>query len=438
MEVTYLVVLILIFVLGIAHIRNNGGITEHIYFSYALAVYFLFFPIPGYFYWKLETFEELGINIKSVFTNGLRYYSIGMFCFVLGYILKPSNVHLKPIVKLGSPLNDKILIRITLFFIFITGGMFFGIAHLNGYYLIYVWSTLDCLITLIIAMYIRKVKKSSFLILTGLTVFIFSIYFFRYRIYLTIMGIGAVYLYHNPDILKKIWKYIFLGASMIYIVLFFTINRNTLADLQFDQVEYNVFNSSGGASIQNIFIQQASNLHADFTVLKYYQENREAPHDHGVTMFLYPFIRAIPSFLFANNTKPYPAPAMQLIINAYGGDLRAEGAGRFVTNLFEFYIAFGLIGLIGGMFTFGLILRYLQDKWYWDGSYNSIIQIAIMVSLFQYISRGYFPQYLNHLVYLIAPVALLRRLSRRTNTIENDRNNLPNSQDQNASHVWKT
>lgn len=411
MEITYLILLILVFVFGIMYIRSNGGIRDHIYFSYALAVYFLFFVIPGYFYWKLETFEELGVSIKSVFANGIQYYLIGMSCFVFGYTVSPARNDRGSLIRAGLPLSDKVLVRMTLFFIILTAGIYIGSGFMDNSYLIYVWSTLDCLITLIIALYIRKIERRQFFILTGLAVFIFSIYFFRYRIYLTMMGIGAVYVYHNPDIFRKIWKYAFIGLLMFYVILFFTINRNVLAERSFDQIQYNVFNKEEGGSVQNIFIQQASNLHADFTVLKYYFENSDAPHDYGETMFLYPFIRAVPASFFTNNTKPYPAPAMQLIIDAYGGDSRAAGAGRFVTNLFEFYIAFGLVGLILGMFIFGLVLRVLQDKWYWDRGYNSILQIAIMVSLFQYISRGYLPQYLNHITYLTAPVFILMWLS---------------------------
>lgn len=421
MEITYLIFLVLVFVLGIFHIKHNGGISCHIYFSYALSVYFLFLAIPSFFYWEFGTFEELGVSIKSVFEKGLLYYFLGLLCFVLGYIIKSANNERDPLVKIGLPLSDKVLIRITVFFIFLTGLLYLGNTIVNNSYLNYVLSTLDCLITLIIALYIRKVEKRLFVVLIALTIFIFSIYFFRYRIYLTMMGIGAVYIYHNQDFMRKFGRYLVIGTVMLYTILFFTINRNALASLAFDLIEYNVFNKDESSSVESIFVQQASNLHADFTVVKHFTENSTVLHDYGESMFVYPFIRAIPASFFINNRKPYPAPSMQLIIDAYGGDSRAEGAGRFVTNLIDFYIAFGLPGLIIGMFSFGFILRYLQDRWLWDGSYNSIIQIVIMVSLFQYISRGYIPQYLNHLFYLIAPIWLLRLLSSEVNTFHDEK-----------------
>lgn len=416
MEIINLILLILVFVFGIVYIRLTGGITKHIYFSYTLSVYALFLIIPAYFDWKLEKFEELGVSIESVFAKGVLFYSIGMACFVLGYIAKSTDVNTRPLLKLGTPLNDKYLFMMTIFFIVLSLSVHFSGINTSGSFITYIWTTLDFLITLIIAMYIRKFKGPIFYLLLTTIIIIFAIYFFRYRIYLTLMGLGAVYVYINPNILERLWRYIFIVIVMFYFVLFFTINKNAFVNLDLKSVEYNVVGQEEGHSVQNIVLEQGSNMHTDFTVLKYFQENSEAEHDLGQTMFIYPFVRALPAILFLNGIKPYPAPAMQVIINSYGGDANAENAGRFVSNLFEFYIAFGLPGVIMGMFFFGYILKYLQNRWVWDSGYNSIIQIAIMVSLFQYVSRGYLPQYINHISYLIAPVFLLRWLSEKFNT----------------------
>lgn len=409
MVYTLLIIMALLFTVAINYIQSNGGILKHLYFSFSILVYLVYYLYAGFFSWKQSNFIVLGNTIEDIFEKGMIFYCLGIFFFIIGYVTYfTRSSRPKPIYKKKKYFDQKLLIRLSLLFLVISYVIRFVGSGLTGSLDTYIYSTQDFLITLTIGLYLRKVRTIYFLPILLLVFVLFSSNFFRYRIILTVTGLGVIYLYRHPEFLKNILKYSIIGLMAAYAFLFITVNRKILADLNFDEIHYNVFED--GSSSQTIVLEQGSNIHADFTIFKYYRDHPEAQHDYGETMFIYPFIRAMPGFLFTNG-KPYP-PSLQAIVNSYGGDFTAEHSGKAVTNVGEFYIAFGITGIMVGMFLFGRILRFLQNKWIWDNSYNSLLQLAILVSLFQYITRGYFPQYVNHIVFLAIPVYLLRRYSK--------------------------
>jgi hypothetical protein len=86
--------------------------------------------------------------------------------------------------------------------------------------------------------------------------------------------------------------------------------------------------------------------------------------------------------------------------------------GLAYPNLGEFYVNFGLVGEIGGMFLFGYLLRrawmFLQrnphDPW------ALIIYSMTLPFLVQVVSRGYFVQIAQEFVFIFGPVLIGRRL----------------------------
>lgn len=407
MVYTLLIILTLLFSGSIIYIQSNGGVLKNIYFSFSILVYIVYYLYSGFFSWEQRNFIIIGNTIEDIFENGLAFYCLGIFCFIIGYTTHTGG-RAQPFYKKKKYFDQQLLIRLTLLFLVISYLIRFVGSGLSGSLDTYIYSTQDFLITLSIGLYLRKVRTAYFLLIITAVFILFSSNFFRYRIILTVTGLGIIYLYRHPEFFRNILKYTLIGVMAAYAFLFITLNRKILADLKFNEIQYNVFDDSGNS--QSIVLDQGSNIHADFTVFKYYRDHPEARHDYGETMFIYPFIRALPGFLFADG-KPYP-PSLQVIVNAYGGDYTAEHSGKAVTNVGEFYIAFGITGIIIGMFFFGRILKILQNKWVWDNSYNALIQLAILVSLFQYITRGYFPQYVNHIIFLAIPVYLLRKYSK--------------------------
>ena len=139
--------------------------------------------------------------------------------------------------------------------------------------------------------------------------------------------------------------------------------------------------------------------------LKYF-ELTTVEHDFGETMFLYPFIRLTPSFLFEENTKPYPPPSIKIIIDSFGTKAGIT-SGSAVTNIIEYYIAFGVIGIVIFMFFFGCLVAFIQNRLDVGNLMNLSLYVIITISFFQFITRGFLPQYLNHLIYFIIPWFIL-------------------------------
>ncbi len=410
----YLILLFAQFIIGFFIVQYNGGLIKNIYFSFCMILYFFYYFVSCYALWSIKEFEILGISIETIFPKGLIVYNLGIFFFILGYLSK-SAIQPKSYFKKLIVFDDKWLVRLTIFFLVINYFFRFYGVSVEGSWGNYLWLTQDFLIILVISLYSRKLNIYFFYFSLGSSIFLFSLNFFRYRIYLTLIGIGVIYITKNPEILKKIGRYLVISVAFFYLLLFFTINRLNLANNNLNKVRFNVFENTN--DIKALLLSEGSDVHADFNILKYYKEHNNYPHDFGQTIFIFPFIRALPSNLFKGSIKPYP-PSLKAIIDAYGGDQTALHSGKAVTNLIEFYIAFGLPGVIVLMFFFGFILRILQNHWLMDGSYNELIQIATLISLFQYITRGYFPQYINHILYLISPIYIIRRFS-KNNVIQN-------------------
>jgi hypothetical protein len=407
MEVLYIFLLGAQFPCYFVYIFANGGIGKHTYFTFCLILYFAYLWLSAFNTWTSQQLYHGSFDFSDIFEEGVFYYALALFCFGLGYMLgatkKPTSFY-----KTERVFNDKMLIRMTILFLFINYGLrFVGGSGLSGSAETYVYLTQDFLIILTIGIYSRNLNSWFFVFTLASSIFLFASNFFRYRIILTLLGVALIYLKRNPDIIKKIGKYLLIGVVATYAILFFTINRKPLADNDFDKIKFNFFEKED--NLDETVSGEGSNLMSDFMVLKLYRDDVSYPHDWGETMFIFPIIRALPGNLFPDG-KPYP-PSLTTIINAFGGTDEAKHAGRAVTNTVEFFIAFGWPGMIFFMFLFGRILKSLQNKWIMDGSFNEMLQIAILVSLFQYITRGYFPQYLTHISYLVAPIYILRKLS---------------------------
>jgi len=406
MEEFWLVLLLAQFPCYFIYVLANGGIPKHTYFSFCLMLYFFYLWLAAYNTWTSKKFIFNNLTLEDIMEEGLMFYNIALFCFGMGYILGTTKTP-KPFFKDDRVFNDKMLMQMTILFLVMNYGFRFTNTGLSGSLETYLYLTQDFLIILTIGVYSRNLNTWFFIVDLASSIFLFSSNFFRYRIILTLMGVGLIYIKRNPDILKQIGKYAIIGVVAGYAILFFTINRKPMADGDFDKIKWSFFEKKD--NLDETVSSEGSNLLADFMVLKLYRDDLTYPHDWGETMFYFPFIRAIPGNFFPEG-KPYP-PSLTTIINAFGATKEAANAGRAVTNTVEFYIAFGWAGTIFFMFLFGNILKYLQNRWIMDGAFNEIFQIAILVSLFQYITRGYFPQYLTHISYLIVPVFILRRLS---------------------------
>ena len=123
------------------------------------------------------------------------------------------------------------------------------------------------------------------------------------------------------------------------------------------------------------------------------------------TSYLYVFISPIPRALWP--AKP-DAPVRNILRVIVGE--RAVVQGLAYPNLGEFYVNFGLVGEILGMFLFGHLLRrawmFVQrnahDPW------ALILYSMLLPFLVQVVSRGYFVQIAQEFVFIFGPVIVGR------------------------------
>lgn len=124
------------------------------------------------------------------------------------------------------------------------------------------------------------------------------------------------------------------------------------------------------------------------------------------TSYLYVFISPIPRVLWPGKPDAPVRSVLRIIVGE-----RAVQQGLAYPNLGEFYVNFGIVGEIGGMFLFGYLLQRVwlflqrnpQDPW------ALIIYSMTLPFLVQVVSRGYFVQIAQEFVFIFGPVLIGRR-----------------------------
>ena len=110
-----------------------------------------------------------------------------------------------------------------------------------------------------------------------------------------------------------------------------------------------------------------------------------------------------------------PDPQIHEIINTLYG-YRAMLNGVAYPNLGEYYVEFGIVGIIVCMFILGLACRYARNLYVKrDGlSLSLVLYSLIYGALFQIIIRGYMPQNFTMMLFLLAPVVFIAILNKRS------------------------
>jgi len=131
------------------------------------------------------------------------------------------------------------------------------------------------------------------------------------------------------------------------------------------------------------------------------------------TSFLYVAYQPIPRALWPN--KP-PSPQQEIVRAAFGSEDPVKSGVAF-PNIAEFYVNFGLPGVVALMFVFGAFMRTVYEymRLNHDNTWALIIYAIALPFFVQLISRGYFVQTFTESVFLLGPLAVpyLRRRHRR-------------------------
>lgn len=173
----------------------------------------------------------------------------------------------------------------------------------------------------------------------------------------------------------------------------------------------------GGLSLGEIF----NPFYAEIDDFKaYYALLGVVPEKHGYLfgseMIFYSLVLLIPRAVFPGK----PDPAVHEIVGLCFGD-QAVVNGVAYPALGEYYIEFGVFGVIVLMALLGTICRHLRSC-YLETKGKSIVMMAYAIvypSLISIVIRGYFPQNFSMLLFLLAPLLMFWLLSRESQKKKN-------------------
>jgi hypothetical protein len=388
---------------------------NHIALIYMIIIqifYLMFTPWYNYFDNDYTAFNTLLSRFD--FNFGLFLLLIHFSFFYLGYLIFELNKS-KPILKEIEPLNLSFGPKVSkYYFLFLCVIAFNALSGEISLYDIlvgkeesetlgfkgatnYFSSLADSLIILFLMSIYFKSKKIYNIIFMTLSVVLFLILGFRYRLLLLVVGIVLVYIKTNIKSGREILKLSSLSFIFFFIFMFFSENRinfysQNYTNLVINPLEFNY--SSIRDNTQGSIV--------DFAIYKILREDN-ASYDLGESMFVYPIIMVTPSKFFKNSEKPYPAPQITTIDNA----LKVPRSyGQACTLLGMSFFAYSYIGVIFFSFLFGICISAWEINKV--NNLKFFFNVCFLLASFQLYTRGYLGLFLLPLVYMLLVVFIIK------------------------------
>lgn len=393
--------------------RNN------VVFTWTLLVYLqyvLFTPL--YFYINGRT-SIIGTYITDYYATGFFCSWLAIISIGIGYFIKkyPQKQVVQQYEKVIENPEKAISILFYVTYGIVLGNMALGGINIQNVFLgsdvvglgaegasYYLQNFTDSLVTILLLAFLFNFPRKKILLWLALSFFLFSILGFRYRIILTLFGILLILILRKKITTQMVIGGFLLAVFFMYVIMFSTANRNILIhraydELKFDPTEYDV---------ETIFDQSRGAL-ADMCIYKLYNDPyKGARYDYGLTMFGYIFVRMIPRFIYPNKDDLYPPPQLAITLSAYDA-FWAKYSGEATLSIGAMFIAWGWLGIIIGHFLWGVLLRRYCSKLNLNNNLSCISFLVLALVSFQWITRGYFPQEVDHAVYMFMPVWVLKR-----------------------------
>ncbi len=409
----YAFCLIAIFCLGILTVLSLG-IKKHYFYLFVTAIQVIYLFNTPFHRFLIDDYTIVAENVRDYFPFGFSMILLHVVIFNLCYFLTYANYRkLKVVNEI-----DELKMRTHIFRLF---AFLFTLIFLNtlagGINLVdvvlgktdtttlglpgatyYIQNFADSLITLLVAAYIFKVKRRHQILMFVLGMILFIILGFRYRILLTVFAIVLYHIYSKGIKASLFIRYALFGLVFLYSLLFLTYNRVKLYSAQYDILTYqpSQFN-------YDIFFDQAKGSLVDFALYKALDKN-VIESDNGKTTFLYVFIKMTPARFFPGGKKPYPPPFFPALDKAIGG---SRDIGEAATMLGALYFAFSTFGIILISVILGIVTKRMTV--YGVRPLSFLLNVMIMMAMFQFYTRGYLPQFIDHLAYMVFPWFFLRK-----------------------------
>ncbi len=409
----YAFCLITVFCLGILTVLSLG-IKKHYFYLFVTAIQVVYLFNTPFHRFLIDDYIIVAENVRDYFPFGFSMILLHVVIFNLFYFLTNANYRRLKFVNEV----DEVKIRSRIFKLF---AVLFTMIFLNtlagGINLVdvvlgksdtttlglpgatyYIQNFADSLITLLVAAYIFKVKRRHQILMFVLGMILFIILGFRYRILLTVFAIVLYHIYTKGIKARLFIRYTLFSIVFLYSLLFLTYNRVKLYSAQYDILTYepSQFN-------YDIFFDQAKGSLVDFALYQALDKN-VIESDKGETTFLYIFIKMTPAKFFPGGKKPYPPPFFPALDKAIGG---SRDIGEAATMLGALYFAFSTFGIVLISVILGIVTKRMTV--YGVRPLSFLLNVMIMMAIFQFYTRGYLPQFLDHLAYMVFPWFFLRK-----------------------------
>ncbi|RTZ00893.1 O-antigen polysaccharide polymerase Wzy [Flavobacterium sp. RSP49] len=378
---------------------------RHFLLLYVLIIYFICFFLGPLNSINLNWYTHLGGNFSAGFYETLQLYALALFFFLLAYSISFKFSNFKRKVIFYYQLNSKHKYYMWFFFISLVSMIrrnFEENVYGGGFYNYLAFLGDSLILAFIVLIYEKKFSKTWHWLLLGGSLLAYMVLGFRYRILLLIIGVIYHFAVTSNLSFKTVIKWIAIGCVVAYAINFITLNREALRTLEFQDVTFES-KTQYGLSPYQMVLQQTDNYKTEMMVVKYIRDNNIEP-DYGESMFTHIFIRIIPASFFENDKKP-EIPQMNVLRNSFNS-IEGYYAGAAVSNVIEYYIAFGVIGIIFFMSLLGSFLGYIAKKTNFDITRDRVINAMIAMVLFQELTRGYLPQNITLLAFLLITLKL--------------------------------
>jgi hypothetical protein len=420
-----------VLIIGIWLGYQRGGWNRNLVYIWTLVIYVIYvFVSPAYFYFT-ERKTIIGTDISGYYGAGFAFNTLALTCFILGYWIKgkPSmDTWLKaPRYILDNPKKIITILFYSMYGIVLLnlaagganiqqvfiGNEIIGMGASGGSY--FLQNFTDSLICVLVLAYFYEIPTRTLLIWMAISFFLFSLLGFRYRIVLTLFGILFIYLFRYKINAGRIAIGAIMALVFFYGVMFSTENRKVLIVRNYEDLIFDPLAFEYGK-----FFDQTRGALPDMAVYKLYDNpNRNPQYDYGLTMFGYVFIRMIPRSIYPDKDRFYPPPQLATTLQAYDA-WWARFSGEATLSVGALYIAFGWFGIVFGHFIWAVLIRKFGDGIRISDKIQVTTYVVIALATFQWVTRGYFPQVIDHFVYMMIPVWILKYFAKKSTDVENN------------------
>lgn len=381
-----------------------------------LAIFFLLI-YGSYVVWPLILIHEFSLNhmldiqVDEYIVRAFLLDSLFLICFAFGYFFfLRKNKYMQSDTKEISPYV--VIFLYWTFFSLIFLNNFFADIDLLGKWLgnsnqmtygikglsYWLQNLLDSLIVVTLLAYAININRTHlFMMLIGCVFFIVP-FGFRYRLIFLLLGFLILFLCKNQFQWKKIIPMGFLLMAITMGALFLGVNRTVIVGQESKDLTFQLIN------VKKLVIQ----TRGSYVDLAIYQgiDSGVIKHDHGKSFTYDLFVRVMPASFFPKGIKPYPPQLMrdvdQLINMNYFDDCKGCRTGEAQTIMGGLYYSFGSLGIYIVAILLGFLLRLFADDQ--TNKIKFMFGLALLFALFTFVTRGYFPQFVDNLFYLTLPL----------------------------------